>query len=122
MRADSCTWRPISLTEDDNSSVADATDWTLAEASSEAAATMVESSCPRPAVAVSEPAEQFQFGRGRRHRFDDLADRHLEPIGELVHLGLALLGGDPVLPDLGLGLLARLLLGDMLEPLHRAGD
>jgi hypothetical protein len=34
MRAESCTWRLISVTDDVSSSVADATDWTLAEASS----------------------------------------------------------------------------------------
>ena len=57
IRADSCTWRLISLTDDDISSVADATDCTLVEASSDAAATMVVSSCARSAVAVSVPAE-----------------------------------------------------------------
>ena len=57
IRADSCTWRLISLTEDDSSSVADATDCTLVEASSEAAATAVVSSCERSAVADSVPAE-----------------------------------------------------------------
>ena len=52
-----CTWRLISLTDEAISSVADATDCTLVEASSEAAATMVVSSCDRSAVAVSVPAE-----------------------------------------------------------------
>ena len=53
MRADSCTWRLISLTEDDSSSVADATDCTLVVASSEAAATAVVRACDRSAVEVS---------------------------------------------------------------------
>jgi hypothetical protein len=44
IRADSCTCRLISVIEDESSSVADATDCTLVDASSEAAATMVESS------------------------------------------------------------------------------
>jgi hypothetical protein len=57
IRADSCTWRLISLTEDDSSSVAEATDCTLVEASSEAAATLVVTSCARSAVDVSVPAE-----------------------------------------------------------------
>ncbi len=57
MRADSCTWRLISFTEDDSSSVAEATDCTLVEASSDAAATTVVSSCARSAVAVSVEAE-----------------------------------------------------------------
>ena len=35
----------------------------------------------------------FQFGRGRRHGFDDLADRALEIVGELDHVGLALFTG-----------------------------
>ncbi len=45
------------MTEDDSSSVADATDCTLVEASSEAAATVVASSCERSAVEVSVVAE-----------------------------------------------------------------
>ena len=57
MRADSWTWRLISLTDNDSSSVADATDWTLVEASSDALATVVASSLPRSAVPVSAPAE-----------------------------------------------------------------
>ena len=56
IRADSCTWRLISLTDEDSSSVAEATDCTLVEASSEAAATVVVSSCERSAVADSVPA------------------------------------------------------------------
>ena len=39
IRADCCIWRPISEIDEDSSSVADATDCTLVEASSEAAAT-----------------------------------------------------------------------------------
>ena len=57
IRADSCTWRLISLTDDAISSVAEATDCTLVEASSEAAATIVASSCARSAVEVSVVAE-----------------------------------------------------------------
>ena len=45
------------MTEEDISSVADATDCTLVEASSDAAATIVVSSCERSAVADSVPAE-----------------------------------------------------------------
>ena len=51
------TCRLISLTDDVISSVADATDCTLVEASSDAAATMVVSSCERSAFAVSVLAE-----------------------------------------------------------------
>ena len=43
MRAEACTCRLISVTEEDNSSVAEATDCTLVEASSEAEATVVAS-------------------------------------------------------------------------------
>ena len=57
IRADSWTCRLISLTEDAISSVADATDCTLVEASSEAAETVVASSCARSAVEVSVPAD-----------------------------------------------------------------
>ena len=73
IRADSWTWRLISLTDDDSSSVADATDCTLVEASSEAAATAVVSDCERWAVAESVPAEASSWskpttrsGRSRR--------------------------------------------------------
>ena len=52
-----CTWRPISATDATSSSVADATDWTLTEASSDAAATAVESCWVVAAVEVSLPAE-----------------------------------------------------------------
>ena len=57
IRADSCTCRLISLTDEVSSSVADATDCTLVEACSEAAATATVNSCERSAVAVSVPAE-----------------------------------------------------------------
>src|SRR6185369_10906880 len=56
-RADSWTWRPISVIDEAISSVEEATDCTLVEASSEAAATIVVSSWARSAVAVSVPAE-----------------------------------------------------------------
>ena len=80
--ADSCTWRLISLTEEVSSSVADATDCTLVEASSDAAATFA-------AVlrALCGPGQRggggFEFGRGRRHGLDDLADGAFELVGEL---------------------------------------
>src|SRR6478735_350124 len=57
IRADSCTCLEISLTDEDSSSVAEATDCTLVEASSDAAATVVVTSCARSAVLVSTPAE-----------------------------------------------------------------
>jgi len=57
IRADSCTCRLISVTEDDSSSVAEATDCTLAEASSDAAATAVARSCERVAVEVRVVAD-----------------------------------------------------------------
>jgi hypothetical protein len=53
---DFCTWRAISLTEPANSSEADATEFTLADACSDAAATPVESCCVVSAVFVSVPA------------------------------------------------------------------
>src|SRR6201999_626552 len=61
IRADSWTWRPISLTEEDNSSVAEATDWTLVEASSDAAATVVASWLERSAVDDSVPADDSSW-------------------------------------------------------------
>ena len=64
----------------------------------------------------------LEFGRGRRHGLDDLADGSLEGVRELDHLGLALLRRDLVLPDLGFGLVARFLLRNDLELLDRAGN
>src|SRR3954453_19350170 len=52
-----CTWRLISLTEEAISSVAEATDCTLVDASSDAAATMVVRRCDRSAVDDSVRAE-----------------------------------------------------------------
>ena len=52
IRADSCTCRLISVTDEAISSVAEATDCTLVEASSDAEATAVASCCERAAVAV----------------------------------------------------------------------
>ena len=43
------------------------------------------------------PGGSFEFGRGRGHGLDDLADGGFEVIGELDHVALALLGGDLVL-------------------------
>jgi hypothetical protein len=57
MRAESCTRRLISVIEEAISSVAEATDCTLVEACSEAAATLAVNSSERSAVAVSVPAE-----------------------------------------------------------------
>jgi hypothetical protein len=57
IRADSCTWRLISVTDDAISSVADATDCTFAEACSDAAATDVVTSWARSAVEVSVVAD-----------------------------------------------------------------
>ncbi len=70
---------------------------------------MVVSSWARSAVAVSVRGGGLKLGRGRRHGFDDLADRAFEVIGELDHVRLALLRGDLILLDLGFGLVARLL-------------
>ena len=56
MREDSCTCRLISVTDEVISSVAEATDWTLVEASSDAEATMPDSSWVTSAVLVSVPA------------------------------------------------------------------
>src|SRR5690242_14641883 len=57
IRADSCTWRPISVTDEAISSVEEATDCTLVVASSDAAATAVASCLDLSAVEVSAPAE-----------------------------------------------------------------
>jgi hypothetical protein len=81
--------------DDDNSSVADATDCTLVEASSDAAATAVVSCCERSAVADSVPAE-VELRRGRGYGLHDLADRTFKLRGELDHVGLALPGEDLV--------------------------
>ena len=51
--SNSCTWRLISSTEEVSSSVAEATDWTLAEACSDAAATVADSCWVVSAVWVS---------------------------------------------------------------------
>ena len=117
MRADSCTWRPISLTDDDISSVADATDCTLVEASSEAAATAVVSCCERSAVADSVPAEASSWVEADDTVCDDLADHRFEIAGDAVDPAAAL--------DLGFGVdgggLVGGLLGDqrLLEHLQR---
>ena len=60
IRLDSCTCRAISLTELDISSVAQATDWTLAEACSEAAVTVMVSCCVVCAVWVSAPEARLR--------------------------------------------------------------
>ena len=59
----------------------------------------------------------FEFGRGRGHRLDDLADGGLEVVGEPDHVGLALSRGDLILLALGLRFRAGLFLGLDLEGL-----
>ena len=56
MRAASWTWRPISPTDYDISLVAEATLWTLADACSDAAATVPDRCCVFSAVCVRVPA------------------------------------------------------------------
>ena len=58
--------------------VADATDCTLVEASSEAAATVVASSCDALGGLGQRVGGGFELGRRRRHGLDDLADRAFE--------------------------------------------
>ena len=64
----------------------------------------------------------LEFGRGRRHGLDDLADRAFEVVRHLDHVGLALPGCDLILLHLGLGFVAGLLLRDDLEFLDGACD
>jgi hypothetical protein len=63
IRADSWTWRLISLTEEDSSSVAEATDCTLVVASSEAAATMVVTCLRALGGRRQRAGGRFEFGR-----------------------------------------------------------
>ena len=132
MLLDSCTCRLISPTDEVISSVAEATDWTLEDASSEAAATMPESCWVVSAVLVSVLAAASRCGRGARHRVDDAAHGRLELVGELVHRRLAgrllalrgrlLLGGFALLDGLLLGGragLGRLLLAFQPNALDR---
>jgi hypothetical protein len=87
MRGDSCTCRLISFTETAISCVADATDCTLADASSETVATVAESDRVVSAVLVRVPPA--------RSRSDDAPDIDvtngcLECVGELAHFDAAL--------------------------------
>ena len=92
MRLEIETWRPISTTEALISSAAAATAPTLVEASSEAAATMPDSSWVLSAVAVSVLAALSDWEEAD-DRIDDAADRSLELVGQLGHIGLAGRGG-----------------------------
>ena len=106
IRADSCTWRLISLTEEDSSSVAEATDCTLVEASSEAAATAVVSCCERSAVDDSVPAEASSWVE---------AEDTVWTISPIIDFEIA---GDAVDPaaalDLGFGVRRGSLVGGLL--------
>ena len=109
--------------------MAEATDWTLADASSEADATDAGELLGVVGGLGQRAGRGLELGRGRRHRLDDGADRGLELVGELAHGGLAgrllalrrglvggglaLLGGPLLCGGAGFGLL---LLG--LKPLH----
>ena len=94
------------MTEDDSSSVADATDCTLVEASSEAAATVVVSFCERSAVADSVPAEASSWVE---------ADDTVWTISPIIDFEIA---GDVVDPaaalDLGFGVHRGGLVGGLL--------
>ena len=61
---------------------------------------------------------RLQLRRGRRDGLDDAADRGLEIVGELVHVGLALLGG-ALLRGGGFGFERARLDHVVLEHLHR---
>src|SRR3954453_23861512 len=100
MSLDSCTRRAISCTEDVSSSVAEATDCTLADACSAAAATVPGVCCGGWAVEVGGAATgaghlllvagggveragaSLESGPRRRPRADDAADRGLEFVRE----------------------------------------
>ena len=110
------------MIEDDSSSVADATDCTLVEASSEAAATTVVSCCVRSAVEVSVVAEASSSVEADDTVPTISPTAPSKSVGELAHVLLALLGRDLILPHLGFRFLARLLLGHDLEFLDGAGD
>ncbi len=122
MRADSCTCRLISVIEDDSSSVAEATDCTLVEASSEAAATTVVSCCARSAVEVSVVADASSSVEA-----DDTVST-ISPTApsklsaSLRISALRCSAADLVLPHLGFRLLARLLLRHDLEFLDGTGN
>ena len=80
----------ISPTDEVISSVADATDCTLDDASSEAAATMPDSCCADSAVLAQRAGRGFELRCRRRHRADDAADALLEIGGQLAELLAAL--------------------------------
>jgi hypothetical protein len=60
----------------------------LTDASSEASATTEASFCGVGALR-QRSGGRFELGRRRRHRVHDVADRALELVGELLHVGLA---------------------------------
>jgi len=90
---DSCTCGLISLTDEVISSVADSNRLDVAEACSDAAATGAGQGLRGLGRSWSAWSRRFQLGRSRRNRIDDLSDRGLELIRELVHVGLALGSG-----------------------------
>ena len=77
------------------------------------------SSCARSAVEVSVPAEASSSVEADETVSTISPTATFEIVGELDHVGLALLGGDLVLLDLGFGLVAGLLLGLDFEGLDR---
>ena len=93
IRADSCTCRLISLTEEDSSSVAVATDCTLPVASPEATATTEVSSCARCAVvaSVEDDASSSVDAEDTVSMISPTA--RFEAVGKVDHVALALLGG-----------------------------
>ena len=92
----------------------------MAEASSDADATTIESFWVVSAVLVRVVAAASSSVDAEDTVCDDLADRGLELVGELLHVGLALNRSDMILLCLGLGLLPRFLLGLDLELLDRS--
>jgi len=98
-----------------SSSVADATDCTLVEASSEADVTLTASSCERTAVVVKVRADASSSVEADEtvSTISPMADSN--SYREVDHVGLALLRDGPILPDLGFGLVLRLLFRTDLE-------
>jgi len=86
---DSWTWRLISLTDEVNSSLAEATACTLVGGFLGRCRDHRRKSCDRSAVIVSVFADAFQLGGGRRYHLDNFTDRAFECVGELVHIRLA---------------------------------
>ena len=94
------------MTEDESSSVADATDCTLVEASSEAAATVDRQRLRTFGGRRQRAGGGFELGRSRRHGLDDLADHGFEIAGDAVDAAAAL--------DLGFGVHRGGLVGGLL--------